>query len=324
LVITGLAPNIGGISYTILSITRGVLQEGLGLKFQGIRFAVVGGDLRQIKLSKYLASEGYEVRVFGFNGIDFENNIIVSTTLPEVVSTADIVIGPIPCSQENVTLFTKYHEPPIMLDDLFKNISKDKLFMAGRITPEIQRIANHYGFNVVDLLKREELAVLNAIPTAEGAIQYAMENSDITIHGSQCLVLGFGRCGKVLAHKLKGLGALLTVEARKPQDLAYIRSYDYKPLHLHNLNDEIGCFDFIFNTIPSLILDREMLEKINKGCLIIDLASKPGGVDYCAAKELEIKVLSALSLPGKVAPESAALIIRDTIFNVYSEMGVIL
>lgn len=296
----------------------------MGLKFQKIKFAVVGGDLRQIKLSNFLAREGYEVRVFGFNGIDFEKNVIISTTLPDVVSNADIVIGPIPCSQENVTLYTKYYEKSILLEDVFKHISKDKVFMAGRITPEIQRIANRYDFKVVDLLAREELAVLNAIPTAEGAIQYAMENSEITLHGSHCLVLGFGRCGKVLAHKLKGLDAHLTVEARNPQDLAYIKSYGYQSLHLHDLKDKIGSYDFIFNTIPSLILDREMLKTVKKDCLIIDLASKPGGVDYNAASELGIKAILALSLPGKVAPESAALIIRDTIFNVYSEMGVIL
>ncbi|NLK97007.1 MAG: dipicolinate synthase subunit DpsA [Epulopiscium sp.] len=289
-----------------------------------MKFAVVGGDLRQIKLSNFLAREGYEVRVFGFNGIDFEKNVIISTTLPDVVSNADIVIGPIPCSQENVTLYTKYYEKSILLEDVFKHISKDKVFMAGRITPEIQRIANRYDFKVVDLLAREELAVLNAIPTAEGAIQYAMENSEITLHGSHCLVLGFGRCGKVLAHKLKGLDAHLTVEARNPQDLAYIKSYGYQSLHLHDLKDKIGSYDFIFNTIPSLILDREMLKTVKKDCLIIDLASKPGGVDYNAASELGIKAILALSLPGKVAPESAALIIRDTIFNVYSEMGVIL
>lgn len=294
------------------------------MKFQGIRFAVVGGDLRQIKLSNYLAREGYEISVFGFNGIEFENNVIVLTSLQEAISNADIVIGPIPCSQDNITLFAKYYEPGVLLDDVFKHISKDKLFMAGMITPEIQRISNHYGFKVIDLLQREELAVLNAIPTAEGAIQYAMENSEITIHGSECLVLGYGRCGKVLANMLKGIGAKLTVEARKPHDLAYIRGYGYKELYLHDLKDYIHKYDFIFNTIPSLVLDREILCKTKKNTLIIDLASKPGGVDYAAAKELGIKAISALSLPGKVAPESAALIIHDTIFNVYSEMGVIL
>ena len=49
-----------------------------------------------------------------------------------------------------------------------------------------------------------------------------------------------------------------------------------------------------------------LLEKINKDCLIIDLASKPGGVDFDKAKELGIKTNWALGLPGKVAAKTAA------------------
>jgi dipicolinate synthase subunit A len=294
------------------------------VKFQKIKFAIVGGDLRQIKLSNHLAKEGYEVRVYGFDNVMFEENVKIFEDLPSALVDADIVIGPIPCSQDNKTFFSKYQTNPVLLDDVFRHIPNDKLFMAGRITEEIQRIANHYSFKVIDILDRNDLAIRNAIPTAEGAIQYAMENSDITIHDSQCLVMGYGRCGKVLAQMLYGIGANLAVEARKSEDLAYVHSYGYQPLHLRALEQEIGKFDFIFNTIPSLILDRKMLQKVKKDCLIIDLASKPGGVDYQAAEEMGIKAILALSLPGKVAPESAAMIIRDTIFNVYSEMGVIL
>ncbi len=168
------------------------------------------------------------------------------------------------------------------------------------------------------------MGIANAIPTAEGAIQYAMVNSEITLHGSKCIVLGFGRCGKVLAHLLKGIGADLSVEARSAVDLAYIESYGYNPIPLNELTDNIGEYDFIFNTIPFLILDERKLKKIKKDCLVIELASKPGGIDFKAAKKLGIKVIDGQSLPGKVAPETAAKIIFDTILNAYGEVGVIL
>lgn len=164
----------------------------------------------------------------------------------------------------------------------------------------------------------------NAIPTAEGALQYAMENSEITIHGSKCMVLGFGRCGKVLAHMLKGIGAHLSVEARSLSDLAYIESYGYNPVPLRDLTDYIGQYDFIFNTIPSMILDEKKLMRVKKDCLLIELASKPGGIDDKAAQKLGINFIDGQSLPGKVAPETAAKIIFDTILNAYSDMGVIL
>ncbi|WP_058485204.1 dipicolinate synthase subunit DpsA [Defluviitalea phaphyphila] len=296
------------------------------MKFKKRKFAIVGGDLRQIKLSQYLSKKGYEVSIFGFdkNKIELKKNIMISPSLKKTMEDIDIVIGPIPCSRDNTTLFTKYYEGKILLKDLFKCIPRDKIFMAGNITPEMKIILDNKKVKVIDLLKREELAILNAIPTGEGAIQYAMENSDITLNGSECLVLGYGRCGKVLANMLKGLGANTTVEARNFKDLAYIKSYGYKALHLKDLKKHIGKFDFIFNTIPSLILNKEILNEIKENALIIDLASKPGGVDYDAAKELGIKAISVLSLPGKVAPESAALIIYNTIFNVCAEMGVTL
>ncbi|HHX59638.1 MAG TPA: hypothetical protein GX707_02695 [Epulopiscium sp.] len=151
-----------------------------------------------------------------------------------------------------------------------------------------------------------------------------MVNSQITLHGSKCIVLGFGRCGKVLAHMLKGIGADLSVEARSQIDLAYIQSYGYNPVPLKDLAEYIGQYDFIFNTIPSLVLDEKKLMNMKKDCLIIELASKPGGIDVEAAKRVGIKVVDGQSLPGKVAPETAAKIIFDTILNAYSDMGVML
>ncbi|HOQ16260.1 MAG TPA: dipicolinate synthase subunit DpsA [Defluviitaleaceae bacterium] len=294
------------------------------MTYHRIRFAVIGGDLRQIKLINLLASKGYQVNMFGFDNKNIDSGVNLFNNIRELISDADIIVGPIPCSRDNKTVYSDYLDSSIMLEDIFKNISEDKIFMAGSITPQIKEIAEQYPFKVIDLLEREELAILNAIPTAEGAILYAMGNSEITIHGSKCLVLGFGKCGKVLAHKLKGLDADLTVEARKAEDLALIKSYGYKALYLQDLEKFIGDYDFIFNTIPALILNRDLLQKIKKSALIIDIASKPGGVDYSAAKELGIQAILAPSLPGKVAPESAALIIYETILNVIRDMGVII
>jgi dipicolinate synthase subunit A len=134
--------------------------------------------------------------------------------------------------------------------------------------------------------------------------------------------LGFGRIGKILARMLLGIGANVTVEARKYQDLAWIKSYGYNGVHLNQLEKVIGNYDVIFNTIPSVILDTEILSKIKKDCLVIDLASKPGGVDFEMARDMGLKVIWALSLPGKVAPNTAGNIIKDTIFNIIDELGV--
>ena len=111
------------------------------------------------------------------------------------------------------------------------------------------------------------------------------------------------------------------MEARKYADLAMIEGHGYEPLPLDNLKDHIHEFDIIFNTIPSLILDDEILAKVKKDALIIDLASKPGGIDFDAAKSYGLKVIWALSLPGKIAPVSSGAIIKDTIMNIIKELG---
>lgn len=121
---------------------------------------------------------------------------------------------------------------------------------------------------------------------------------------------------------LFGLGAQTYVEARKYADLAMIEGHGYEPLALGELKSRIGEFDIIFNTVPSLILDEEVLKNARKDSLIIDLASKPGGVDFDAAKDLGLRVIWALSLPGKVAPVTSGTIIKDTIMNIIKELGV--
>ncbi len=144
----------------------------------------------------------------------------------------------------------------------------------------------------------------------------------ITLHGSRALVLGFGRVGKVLARTLDALGAETYVEARKFEDLSWIKCYGYHGIYLPDLAGGLGSFDVIFNTIPHEILTDEHLRQLRSDCLLIDLASAPGGIRLEAAHALGLQAVSALSLPGKVAPQTAGEIIKHTIINIISDLGV--
>lgn len=143
----------------------------------------------------------------------------------------------------------------------------------------------------------------------------AMEKSRITLNNSNCLILGFGRIGKILSKMLSGIGANVYCEARKNSDIAWIKSFGYTPINLEDLDEYLYKFDFIFNTIPHLILDAKRLELINKECLLIDLASKPGGIDFQKANEMGLQTEWALALPGKVAPKTAAKYLYDVIIK---------
>lgn len=159
----------------------------------------------------------------------------------------------------------------------------------------------------------------NAVPTAEGAVQIALEELPITLQGARVLVLGFGRVGKLCAHRFGQLGAQVTVAARKWADLAWAEAYGYHSTQIHQLKGWLCGYDLIVNTVPGQVLDRDHLLDLEKHCLVIDLASKPGGVDLKAATQLGIQVIWALSLPGKVAPVTSGRIIRDTIYHMLSE-----
>ncbi|MGE4282204.1 MAG: dipicolinate synthase subunit DpsA [Clostridia bacterium] len=287
-----------------------------------IRFSIIGGDLRQVKMANTLAQDGYKVKIFGFNNIEWHTDIIEANSIQEAVEGVDVITAPLPCTLDNQTVNAPFYDEKIFYNDLFKEISKNQLFVGGILSEKVNNLAKVYNIYAVDYFNREELTVLNAIPTAEGAIQIAMEELPITIHNSHCLILGYGRIGKILSKMLSGIGANVTVEARKYGDLAWINSYGYRGVHLSELANVIGNYDVIFNTVPSVILNMDIIAKIKKDALVIDLASKPGGVDFDMARDMGIKAIWALSLPGKVAPNTAGDIIRHTIFNIVNELGV--
>ena len=127
----------------------------------------------------------------------------------------------------------------------------------------------------------------NAFPTCEGALQLAMEQTAFTLQNARCLVIGAGRIGMLLARKLYALDAQVAVSARCTRDFARIAA-DMKP-----------------------------------PCFIIDLASLPGGVAADTLLPDGCRVLHALSLPGKVAPLSAARAVFDTVDTILHEEGIL-
>lgn len=286
------------------------------------KIAVIGGDLRIVKLVEMLAKDGYEISTYGLEkaeSITKLKNVKQYENIEETVKNVQIVIGPIPLSSNNIEINTPFSEKTVTLEQV-ADIIQGKKFIAGNIKKELYDFTEGKNVEIIDLLDREELVVLNTISTAEGAIQIAMEETTRTIHGSNVLVLGYGRVGKILANMLKGIGANVYCEARKNVDLAWIKAYGYEPVRLNELDGKLKDFNIIINTIPSMILDEQKIQLLDQDCLIVDLASNPGGVDRIAAKKHGIKTIWALSLPGKVAPLTSAEFIKDTIYNIFKEM----
>ena len=285
-------------------------------------FAVVGGDLRTIKLAKILAKEGNMVYTYGLEKAEELKeikNIIFCEKLIEAVKMVQVVIGPIPFSSDGININMPFSDGKLSIREFMHNLNA-KILIAGTIAPDVYELANDEYIEIVDIMKREELAVLNTIATAEGAIEIAIANTNKILHGSNVLVLGFGRIGKVLARKLAGLSTKVTCAARKEEDLAWIKAYGHKGININQIDKNLSEFDVIINTVPQMILTAEKLGYVKQECLLIDLASNPGGIDKKVAKEKGLQLIWALALPGKVAPTTTAEFINDTIYNILKEI----
>ena len=280
--------------------------------------SVVGGDLRQLTVYEDFLKDKHTVNIFGFDKSDrgFKEQEL------DKISESQIVILPMPVSTDRQNINAVFSSKPIKISDILEFLSPAQLVFGGGFDMNFKSELKKRGIAYFDYLAREELAIKNAVPTVEGAISIAINETPITIDKSRCLVLGYGRIGKILADRLRSLGADVTVCARKYKDLAYANSFSYKATNFSNLKNILPYQDIVFNTVPSLILDYDALKVLGDDTLIIDLASRPGGVDFDAAKRLGTKVIWALSLPGKTAPVTSGKIIKDTIVNILNELEV--
>lgn len=280
-------------------------------------FAVIGGDRRQQAAAQSLCNDGYTVLTSGMENANF-NGSVKKTNLTRAIDESEYVILPLPVTLDDRSLNAPMSDRCIMLSDELPELLKGKTVFCGLKQQLLERDAKWKEVKLFDYATRKDFAIRNAVPTGEGAIQIAMEEYDGTINGAKCLVAGFGRIGKVLAKMLYGLGADVSVSARKQEDLSWIELLGYNAV----ANDEIissGTYEIIFNTVPYLIFCAQVLAKVTDNSLVIDLASKPGGVDFEAASRLGIKSIQALSLPGKVAPKTAGEIIKNTIYKIIEE-----
>ena len=251
------------------------------------RFAVVGSDARQAAAGRALARAGYTV-----GGVQ---------QLPQ----ADYILLPLPLEQSGLPLA-----------QLLGAAKPGALALGGKVTDSARTIARAAGVELVDYFARPELTVYNAIPTAEGCIGILLERRSRTLWGAAVLVLGFGPVGRALAVRL---GARVTVAARRPVQRAMAEELGLRAVPLTELAAAAAAFDTVVNTIPAPVLTAQVLAALPKGCLIVDLASKPGGTDFAAARRLGHTALHALSLPTVWAPETAGEALARTVQTILQE-----
>ena len=283
-------------------------------------FAVVGGDLRQVDVANRLLARGKQV-----HALLLEKNQLLSPALQgpaqaqELLPACDVVILPLPLTTDERTVNAPFSDQTLALADCFRFIRPDAVALAGKVGRQARELAAHSHVHLIDYLEREELAVKNARVTAEGALAIALDELPIAMFQTRCLVTGHGRVAKELIRVLRGVGAPTTVCARKYKDLAEIEMAGCRAVPISRLAEVAKDADVIFNTVPARVFSRACLDHLRPETLLIDLASRPGGVDLAAAGELGLHTIWALSLPGNCAPLTVGDIILQTVENCLAE-----
>lgn len=280
---------------------------------------VCGGDERQLYAAAALIKKNFTVTVAGFEKSPRSSAFRQAGAFPAAVEQSDAVILPLPVTRDGATVFTPLSEHALDLEQLCAALRPGLYLYGGMISPPVREMLERTGARVLDYYAREELITANAVPTAEGTLKVVIESTPGMIQWSHAAVTGFGRTARALVRVLSGVGANVTVFARKSTDWAQAQAWGCTACPFQNLPALAGTFDFIVNTVPAPVIGEPVLRRLNPDCPVIDIASPPGGVDTEAAEKYGVRVIPALSLPGKYAPRTAGEIIGDTIANLIQE-----
>ncbi len=278
------------------------------------KLLIIGGDNRQVYMADHLKKSGFNVSVYGIENKDIKYVKDIKTE----AKNYDAIIFPLPFTRDGKTVKSVI---PIneTIDEILSYTNKDSIIFAGMINRSTEAKLRNKGLDYFDYFNREELTVKNTIPTVQGILKVIIDNIDYTIHSSKCAVFGYGRVAKITADILSSIGADVTVCARKHGDLAGAEIKKLKSSKISDFYLISNEFDIIINTVPSLVIDKKILNNVKHDCLIIDVSSAPYGTDFSAAHEYGINAIQCPSLPGKVAPKTAGKIIAETIITILEE-----
>ncbi len=285
--------------------------------------------MRQVTVAKMLLSLGHDVRIFGSNAnLSSAAKAEYCLTAKKALEGSDAVILPLPVSRDGVSLNMPVADgsDPLSLDEIVNTVAKNKsrLIIGGIIPDSLKSRAEELGITVEDYYAQEELQRKNALPSAEGALMLAMENSDTVMEGLRVLVTGYGRTGRLTAEKLRAMGAQVSVAARRDEVICDIAMSGFSPVRINDEKELKQAFtenEMIINTVPHIVFTHALLYDSENTPLYIEIASSPGGIDIPAARGIGMQLIFAPSLPGRYAPVSAGRYIFETVSDILRKGG---
>lgn len=287
----------------------------------GMQIAVIGGDARQIEVIKKLSEMDAKVYLFGFDKLSSNFPGVFKETIEDFnPKNIDAVILAIPGCSDDGHVEGLFSNKKIILTEQFISQTKpNSVIYSGIGTDYLERISKKTKRQLVKVMDRDDIAIYNSIPTAEGVIMHTIQNTDFTINGANVAILGLGRCGQSLVRTFMALGANVKVCARRSEHIARAIEMGAEAFYINQIEKEMTDVDICINTIPAKVLTSNVLAKMPLHTYIIDIASKPGGTDFRYAEKRGIKAFLAPGLPGIVAPKTAGQIIAKVISELLTE-----
>lgn len=285
--------------------------------------AVIGGDARYLELIRQLQTlENTTIILIGFDNINQSFIHAKQQSLSETdPSQLDVIILPIrgtSLSGEVETIFS--NESIELSQEWFKKLHSSAVVFTGISNSYLDNVVSDADIRLIPLMSRDDVAIYNSIPTAEGTLMLAMENTDYTIHSANVTILGYGRIGQTIADRFKALRAHTTVLTDNETEYARVCEQGHQVATIEELAVVAAETDILINTIPAPIIDKDIIKHVALRTLIIDLASKPGGTDFVAAEQRGIKAILAKALPGTVAPKTSGAILANVVEKQLKEL----
>ena len=282
-----------------------------------MKFAILGGDDRSAILGRLLAEDGHKVNTYCLEKAALPL-CTAAGCLQSAVYGADWILLPVP-AEKGGKLVAPLSGQSLEMEELISALWPGQVLCGGKLSPDTSLSAVRAGLKVYDLMQRRDFTVGNAAITAEGAVQLLLSATPRCLMGCHVLITGWGRIASILAPRLHALGAYVTVAARKAGDRAMAAALNLGCCSFKALGLIIEDVDFVVNTVPAPVLEEKLMKRMKKDAVLLELASAPGGFDGEKAESLGLRIIKAPGLPGTYAPESAAELIRDSIYAIIAE-----
>ncbi|EKF17481.1 dipicolinate synthase subunit DpsA [Nitratireductor pacificus] len=265
--------------------------------------AVVAGDAREQEIARCALRAGAGVRAYGFpwpeGGIE---GVYHASDAADALKGADFALFPIPGITAEGALFApKCPEKIIPTREMLAGMNKPGHIILGWADANLKGHCEALGITLHEYEWDVDLMLLRGPAIVEGVLKVIIENTDITIHKANVLLVGQGTIGSLLTHTLVGLGAHVHVAARNPVQRAAAHAAGAEALTLEEMPGFLPRVDIVIGSVPKRLLQRDMLRQLPKHALLVDVAAPPGTIDREAAGELGLKAVWARGM-GSRAP----------------------